>query len=154
MALGMSSTTKAKIAAAALTALSAMSGSFSANAQQMAAAPSTPDFSRCDRMSTVNPKGAIVCRVEVLNTRAAAADARGAAADARGAAADVRAACANEIGELRRNTAFGDKATEIARELVRASGRPAREYDSCSLRDGIRAGLTRMKLIPARVSLN
>ena len=147
MALGMSSTTKAKIAAAALTALSAMSGSFSANAQQMAAAPNIPDFSKCDRMSETNPLGATRCRIEELQ-------AHGAAADARGAAADVRAACAHEIGDLRRNTVFGDKATEIARDLVRASGRPAREYDSCSLRDGIRAGLTRMKLIPARVSLN
>lgn len=118
-----------------------------AAAQQMAAAASTPDYSRCDRMAESNPVGASRCRIEVLQ-------ATGAAADARGAAAEVRLACANEIGDLRRSTAFGDKATEIARELVKASGRPAIEYDSCSLRDGIRAGLTRMKLIPARVSLN
>lgn len=139
MSLSSSPTASTLVKAAALAiAVPALLLPMKAAAQQFAA--NTPDFSRCDAMSQANPKGAIACRVEVLNARADAAG--------------VRTACANEIGELRRNTVFGDKATEIARELVRASGRPAIEYDSCSLRDGIRAGLTRMKLIPARVSLN
>ena len=60
----------------------------------------------------------------------------------------------NEIGSLRRNNAFGDKATEIAREIVRVSGRPSVEQDACALRDGIRSELTKLKLLPARVSLN
>lgn len=132
-------------AAALLMAVPALLVPMKAAAQQMAA--NTPDFSRCDRLSQSNPKAAISCRVEVLNASATAADARG-------AAADTRAACANEIGELRGNSIFGDKATEIAREIVKASGRPAAEQDVCGLRDGIRAGLTRLKLIPARVSLN
>ena len=131
MALGMSSTTKAKIAAAALTALSAMSGSFSANAQQMAAAPGTPDFSPCDRMSDTNPKGAIACRVEALNRQTAALRQRT-------QVAQIDGDCAREISELR---AVNPAATEIARELVRVSGRPAAEYGICRLRDGIRAGL-------------
>lgn len=116
-----------------------------AAAQQMAA--NAPDFSRCDAMHQSNPKGAIVCRVEVLNAHTAAAEARG-------AAAEVRTACWNEIGELRRNPVFGEKATEIAREIVKASGRPSSEHDGCTLRDGIRAGLARLRLLPARVSLN
>lgn len=139
-------------AAALLMAVPVLLVPVKAAAQQMAA--NTPDFSRCDRLSQTNPKAAISCRVEVLNASATAADARGAAADARGAAADTRAACANEIGDLRRNSIFGDKATEIGREIVKASGRPAVEQDMCVLRDGIRAGLTRLKLLPARVSLN
>lgn len=116
-----------------------------AAAQQMAA--NSPDFSRCDQISRTDPKAAISCRVDAIK-------AQGAAARQEGAAADVRTACWNEIGELRRNTNFGDKATEIAREIVKASGRPAAEQDACALRDEIRTGLTRQKLIPARVSLN
>lgn len=138
--------------AALLMAVPALLTPMKVAAQQMAT--NTLNFSRCDQMSATNPKGAIACRVEVLNASAAAARKEGAAADARGAAADVRAACANEIGDLRRNSVFGDKATEIAREIVKASGRPAIENDACALRDGIRAGLTRLKLLPARVSLN
>lgn len=139
-------------AAALLMAVPALLVPMKAAAQQMAA--NTPDFSRCDQISRTDPKAAISCRVSVLNASATAARQEGAAADARGAAADVRTACWNEIGELRRNTNFGDKATEIAREIVKASGRPAAEQDACALRDGIRTGLTRQKLIPARVSLN
>lgn len=111
MALELSSTTKAKIAAAALTALSAMSGSFTASAQQMAAAPSTPDFSTCDRMSEANPKGAIACRVEVLNRQTAALRQWT-------QVAQIDGDCAREISELR---ATNPAATEIARELVRVS---------------------------------
>jgi hypothetical protein len=48
-------------------------------AQQMAA--NTPNFSRCDQMSATNPKGAIACRIEVLNASAAAAERRIAAVD-------------------------------------------------------------------------
>lgn len=123
-----------------------------AAAQQMALGG--PEMAACDKLSKTDPKAAISCRVDALKAQSAAARQEGAAADARGAAADVRTACWNEIGDLRRSTAFGEKATEIAREIVKASGRPAAEQDACALRDGIRAGLTRMKLLPARVSLN
>lgn len=65
MALEMSSTTKAKIAAAALTALSAMSGAFSANAQQMASVQ--PDYSTCNQLAqSGNHLGASQCRVDTL----------------------------------------------------------------------------------------
>jgi len=93
MRLGTS--TKAKVAAAILTAAIPMVGSFSASAQQMAA--NTPDFSRCDRMSDANPKGAISCRIDVLKAHGAAADVRGAQADVRGAQADVRLAQENVL---------------------------------------------------------
>ncbi len=145
MALEMSSTTKAKIAAAALTALSVMSGSFSANAQQMAAAPSTPDFSACDRMHQANPKGAIQCRVDALKAHTGALRQESGALRQESAAlrqrtqvAQIDGDCAREISELR---AANPAATEIARELVRVSGRPAAEYGICRLRDAIRAGL-------------
>ena len=147
MALALS--TKVKIAAATLTAATLVAGAFSANAQQIAAAANSPNFAACDTIK--DPAKSAQC---YQDTSIAHSKARIAAADARGAAADARLACANEIGDLRRNTAFGDKATEIAREIVKASGRPAAEQDVCGLRDGIRAGLTRLKLLPARVSLN
>lgn len=143
-------------AASPLFPLPATAQQVAANAPRTTASAPAPDFSKCEAMSQVNPKGAIACRVQVLDASAAAARQQGAAADARGAAADVRTACANEIGELRRHEQYGAKATEIARELVRASGRPAIEYDSCSLRDGIREGLVRQKLLPsgARAALS
>lgn len=143
MALAMSSTTKAKIAAAALTALSAISGSFSANAQQMASAQ--PDFSTCDQMHQTNPKGAIRCRVDALKSHTAALRQESSALRQETAAlrqrtqvAENNIDCAREVGELR---AENPAATEIARELVRVSGRPAAEYGICRLRDGIRASL-------------
>lgn len=144
--------TKAKIAAAALTAATVIGGAFSASAQQMALGG--PDMTACDKISLTAPARAAQCRVDAIKAQGVAARQEGAAADARGSAADVRTACWNEIGDLRRNSAFGDKATEIAREIVKASGRPAAEQDACALRDGVRSGLARMKLIPARVSLN
>ncbi|MEQ1615881.1 MAG: hypothetical protein ABL904_24250 [Hyphomicrobiaceae bacterium] len=157
MALALS--TKAKIAAAALTAATVIGGAFSASAQQMALGG--PDMTACDKISLTAPARAAQCRVDAIKAQGVAARQEGAtarqesaAADARGSAADVRTACWNEIGDLRRNSAFGDKATEIAREIVKASGRPAAEQDACALRDGVRSGLARMKLIPARVSLN
>ena len=55
-------------------------------AQQMAA--NTPDFARCDRLSQSNPKAAISCRVEVLNTSAAAAEVRVADANVLGKCLD------------------------------------------------------------------
>jgi hypothetical protein len=79
MALGRSSTAKAKIAAAALTAVTVIGGAFSANAQQTAAAQ--PDFSACDQMSATAPAKAIQCRVDVLKAQGAAADKRIASAD-------------------------------------------------------------------------
>lgn len=136
-------------AASPLFPLPATAQQVAANTPRTTASAPAPDFSACDAMSQVNPKGAIACRVKALDASAAAARQQGAAADARGAAADVRAACANEIGELRRNEQYGAKATEIGRELVKASGRPGIEYDSCSLRDGIREGLVRQKLLPS-----
>jgi hypothetical protein len=143
-----SSSTTAKVAAALLTAISPMVGAFSANAQQMVAA-NTPDYSACNRMHQTNPLGAIQCRVDVVKAHGVAADARGAAADDRGVKADQRiqvakneGGCAQEVGELR---ATYPSATDIARGLVKASGRPAAEYNICSLRDGIRAGLALKK---------
>ena len=138
MALAPSSTAKAKLAAAALTAATVIGGAFPSAAQQMAAAPSTPDFSTCDRMSEANPKGAIACRVEVLNRQTAALRQESAALRQRTQVAENNIDCAREVGELR---AAIPAATEIARELVRVSGRPAAEYGICRLRDGIRAGL-------------
>jgi len=144
--------------AVALAALAMMAPALvpgTASAQQVAA-NATPDFSACDQIK--DPAKSAQCHWDEegakLKARKAAADARGAAADARGAAADARTACANEIGALRRHPEFGDKATEIARAIVKASGRPALEQDACELRDGIRAGLTRLKMLPSRVSLN
>jgi len=160
MSQSSSPTASTLVKAAALAmAVPALLLPMKAAAQQMALGG--PEMTTCDKLSKTDPKAAISCRVDALKAQSAAArqegaaaDARGAAADARGAAADVRTACWNEIGDLRRSTAFGEKATEIAREIVKASGRPAAEQDACALRDGIRAGLTRMKLLPARVSLN
>lgn len=135
--------------AVALAALAMMAPALvpgTASAQQVAANAGS-EFAKCDAMSETRPKEAIACRVEVLK-------AKGAAADARGEAADAQVECVKEITALRRNETFGPKATEIARELVKASGRPVADIDACALRDGVRTGLTRLKLLPARVSMN
>ena len=164
-----------QVAAAAVTAgmvLTAAPGvlPMKAAAQQVAAnttgAP-PPGRSACDAKHETDPKGAIACRLEELKARGAAAEqqikeaqaervkaqAERADAQAERAEAQARTACANEIGELRRNETYGAQATQIARDLVKASGRPAVENDPCVLRDGMRAGLTRLKLLPQRVSL-
>jgi len=127
-----------------------------AAAQQVAAnttgAP-PPGRSACDAKHETDPKGAIACRLEELKARGAAAEQQIKEAQAERAEAQARTACANEIGELRRNETYGTQATQIARELVKASGRPAAENHPCVLRDGMRDGLTRLKLLPQRVSL-
>jgi hypothetical protein len=71
-------------------AVPALLAPMKAAAQQMAA--NTPNFSRCDQMSATNPKGAIACRVEVLQ-------AQGEAARREGAAAEIRMAEANVLGK-------------------------------------------------------
>lgn len=78
--------------AALLMAVPALLAPMKAAAQQMAA--NTPNFSRCDQMSATNPKGAISCRVEVLQAQGAAARREGAAADVRVARAEDGVACA------------------------------------------------------------
>jgi hypothetical protein len=115
--------------AALLMAVPALLAPMKVAAQQMAA--NAPNLSRCDQMSATDPKGAIACRVEALNKETAAARLRI-------QVAENNIDCAREVGELR---AANPVATEIARELVRVSGRPAAEYGICRLRDGIRAGL-------------
>lgn len=151
--------------AVALAALAMMAPALvpgTASAQQVAA-NAKPDFSACDQIK--DPAKSAQCshdavmrnlreRNEAALKRQREADARGTAADARGAAADAQVECVKEITALRRNEIFGAKATEIARELVKASGRPVAEIDACALRDGVRTGLTRLKLLPARVSMN
>lgn len=80
MSQSSSPTASTLVKAAALAiAVPALLLPMKAAAQQFAA--NTPDFSRCDAMSQVNPKGAIACRVEVLNARAAAAEVRVARAE-------------------------------------------------------------------------
>lgn len=78
--------------AALLMAVPALLAPMKVAAQQMAA--NAPNFSRCDQMSASDPKGAIACRVQVLNAHTVAAEARGAAADKRIAAVDDSIACA------------------------------------------------------------
>ncbi len=89
-----------------------------------------------------------------LKARKEAALKRQREADIRAAAAELETKCWNEVATLRKDPSFGDKATEIARALVKASGRPAAEQNPCVLRDGVRDGLVRLKLLPQRVSLN
>lgn len=93
MSQSSSPTASTLVKAAALAmAVPALLLPMKAAAQQFAA--NTPDFSRCDAMSQANPKGAIVCRVEVLNASAAAVRREGAAADRRIAAVEDSIACA------------------------------------------------------------
>lgn len=151
--------------AVALAALAMMAPALvpgTASAQQVAA-NATPDFSACDQIK--DPAKSAQCShdevMRNLRERNDAALARAAAAEAsirksRGerTAAEAETKCATEIGELRKHPDFGSKATDIARGIVKASGRPAAEQDVCALRDGIRDGLTKLKLLPQRVSLN
>lgn len=144
--------------AVALAALAMMAPALvpgTASAQQVAAT-AKPGFSACEQIK--DPAKSAQCShdevMRNLRERNEAALKRQREADARSAAADARIACANEIGTLRKHPEYGEKATEIARAIVKASGRPALEQDACELRDGIRAGLTRLKMLPSRVSLN
>ena len=127
-----------------------------AAAQQVAAnAPRTA--ADCDTLPTAGARIECANRLATEENRraAAAAETRAANADARAKSADAQISCVNDISALRRDQAFGTKATEIARELVKASGRPVAELDACHLRDGIRAGLKQLKLLPGdRASLN
>ncbi len=148
-----------------------------AAAQQVAAnttgapTPPAPNFAPCEKIK--DPAKAAQCshdavmqnlrerneaalaRQKEAAARAANADARAANADARVKNADAQVGCVNDISALRRDQGFGAKATEIAREIVKASGRPVAEMDACHLRDGIRAGLKQLKLLPGdRASLN
>ena len=143
-------TSNAVKAAALLMAVPALLLPMKAAAQQMAAA-TTPNFAACDQIK--DPATSAQCyhdtKIRFYKGEVAAADARGAAADVRGVKADQRirvakneGGCAQEVVDLR---AAYPSATDIARGLVKASGRPAAEYNICSLRDGIRAGLALTK---------
>ena len=88
----LSSSTKAKVAAALLTAATPMLGSFSASAKQMAAAASTgdrPNFTACDQIK--DPAANARCYV---TTEQASLKAREQAANVRIVAADNSLACA------------------------------------------------------------
>ena len=119
MALALSSTVKAKIAAATLTAATLIGGAFTANAQQVALA--RPDYSACDRMSATNPKGAILCRVEVLNAHTATARRET-------AQLDRDAQCGRELSALKARDA-----TVIERGRTILAGRPAAQFGVCNL---------------------
>ena len=129
MALALALSTKAKIAAATLTAATIIGGAFSVSAQQMALGG--PDMTACDKLSLTAPARAVQCRVDAIKTESVALRLRTQVAQNDGD-------CAREISELRTSN---PAATTIARELVKASGRPAAEYGICRLRDGIRAAL-------------
>lgn len=120
MALGLSSTAKAKIAAAALTAATLIGGAFSATAQQMGRT-SELDYSACDRMHQTNPAGAIQCRLDVINASAAAARQRL-------QAANTEEQCLDRIkADL--------DARRITPEAVRTAlaGRRTRDVGACNL---------------------
>lgn len=145
--------TTVKLAALALAAPALLLPMKAAGQQMALGGPRSTDeiVANCVKSHQPN-QGAIaecIVRVGTEENKRASADAQ-----TRSAAADARTACSNEIGTLRRNETYGARATEIAREIVKASGRPALEHDACQLRDGIRAGLTKQKLLPERVSLN
>jgi hypothetical protein len=152
--------TTVKLAALAMAAPALLLPMKAAGQQMALGGPRSTDeiVATCVKSHQPNQGAIAECIVRVgteENKRASAeARARSAAADARGAAAESQTACSNEIGVLRRNETYGAQATEIAREIVKASGRPALEHDACQLRDGIRAGLTKQKRLPERVSLN
>lgn len=111
---------------------------FPAAAQQMAAnigSGSTADFSRCDAMHASNPKGAITCRVEVLQAHTRqmqqeSEDARRQSAQLRQQSAEAReeGSCADAI---KSEIAAG----RIKPENLRAAlaGRSAREVGACNL---------------------
>lgn len=103
---------------------------FEVAAQQMAAAPSHP---ACDTIK--DPARSAQCH---WDAEGAALKARTAAANGRIQVAERDGDCADEISRMR---ATNPAATDIGRELVKASGRPAADYGICRLRDGIRAGL-------------
>ena len=63
------------------------------NVPRTTASAPAPDFSACDAMSQTNPKGAITCRVKVLDASGAAARQEGAAARQQGASAQSRLDC-------------------------------------------------------------
>lgn len=116
--------------AVALAALAMMAPAIvpgTASAQQVAANAGS-EFAKCDAMSETRPKEAIVCRVEVLKAKGAAADTRAAAADERSAAADAEIACGQTIkAEV--------QAGRISPEAVRATlaGRKTRDVGACNL---------------------
>lgn len=122
----LSTSTKARVVAALLTASSSMAGSFSASAQQMASAK--PDFSQCDRISESNPKGAIVCYAEVLNALGDAADARGTAARRETVELERDGQCARDLKALREKDP-----TILDRGRVILAGRPAAQFGVCNL---------------------
>ncbi len=136
-------TSNAVKAAALLMAVPALLLPMKAAAQQMAAA-TTPNFAACDAIK--DPATSAQCyhdtKIRFYKSEIAASNVRGAKADQRIQVAKNEGGCAQEVVDLR---AAYPSATDIARGLVKASGRPAAEYNICSLRDGIRAGLALAK---------
>jgi len=120
MELALSSTAKAKIAAAALTAATLIGGAFSANAQQMART-SELDYSACDRMSATEPARAIQCRVDVIRASSAAARQRV-------QAANTEEQCAEQI---KSQLASGRVTADAVRTTL--AGRRTRDVGACNL---------------------
>lgn len=112
-----------------------------AAAQQMLGGP---DFAKCDTIK--DPAKSAQCTrdatMDDLRKRNEAALDRQKQADGRVQVAQVETTCAEDVSRMR---AADPKATEIAKDLVKSSGRPAAEYGICRLRDGIRAGLAARK---------
>jgi hypothetical protein len=134
MALELSSTTKAKIAAAALTALSATTGAFSANAQQMAAVQ--PNYSRCDQMAQAgNHVAASQCRVDTLQAHTRQLQDHSRQMHQQTAEADRAGQCGRELSELK---ARDPSVLERGRAIL--AGRPAAEYGVCNLLAALRRG--------------
>ena len=124
MRLGTS--TKAKVAAAILTAAIPMVGSFSASAQQMASAQ--PDFSACDQMRDTNPKGAIVCRLDALRAHTAAVQGESAVVRRETVQLERDGQCARDLKALRERDS-----TVLDRGRAILAGRPAAQFGVCNL---------------------
>ena len=119
----------AKTAALAVTATTLLI--FPVAAQQIASntgRTAPPDYSRCDAMQEANPKGAIICRVEVIQAHTRQLQQEAAIARQQSAEARDEGSCADRI---KAEIAAG----RIKPEALRAAlaGRTAREVGACNL---------------------
>lgn len=127
-------------AAALLMAAPALLLPMKAAAQQMASAQ--PDFSTCDRMSATNPKGAISCRVEVLNAHATAADQRGATARQEGEQALAGGQCLDRLIAGNRDGTLPKAVVVTTEPVVKANGKVS-AANACAAEEAARRVLGR-----------
>jgi hypothetical protein len=115
----LSSSTKAKVAAALLTVSAPMLGSFSASAQQVASAQ--PDFSACDELAESAPAKATQCRIDALRAHTSSVRRETVELERDGQ-------CARDLKALREKDP-----TIVDRGRAILAGRPAAQFGVCNL---------------------